>query len=265
VSARGAQRVLLEQAKRDGQVSAYMDRAVVRRAAPHRALGVVQPGTDRKLEQIKPLSPHLDPQLFLKGEGEAGRAMIKHGAFDQKPLFLEQHSRREGRQRPLASTEGLACAELAGSSDAISLEFDCRQSEIERPCIEKIPSVGFQFVLHLIQEARGTREVKRSEAVEAQPQQAIEARKMIHVCVGNESMRDAHEFARGQRRHVAEVEQQRATAEAEVDEESENGSLTSRACTSQVTTYPCSFAKRVPAAAPHRATQKRPRRELCAA
>src|SRR5262249_56275692 len=46
---------------------------------------------------------------------------------------------------------------------------------------------------------------------------------------------------------------------------SENGSLTSRGCTSQVTPYPFSFAKREPAAAPHRARQKRPRRELCAA
>src|SRR5215831_6431124 len=42
---------------------------------------------------------------------------------------------------------------------------------------------------------------------------------------------------------------------------SENGSLTSRGCTSQVTPYPCSFAKREPAAAPHGARQKRPRRE----
>jgi hypothetical protein len=71
----------------------------------------------------------------------------------------------------------------------------------------------------LIEETRRTREVKRSEAVEAQPQQPIEAGKMIHMRVGNESMRDAQEFACGQRRHVAEIEQQRPTAEAEVDEQ----------------------------------------------
>src|SRR5262245_51044372 len=46
---------------------------------------------------------------------------------------------------------------------------------------------------------------------------------------------------------------------------SENGSLTSRGCTSQVTSYPCSFAKGEPAAARHRGTQKQPRRELWAA
>jgi hypothetical protein len=42
---------------------------------------------------------------------------------------------------------------------------------------------------------------------------------MIHMGVGNESMRDAHEFASGQRRHVAKVEQQGPTAETEIDEQ----------------------------------------------
>src|SRR5262245_34225443 len=42
---------------------------------------------------------------------------------------------------------------------------------------------------------------------------------MIHVGVRNESMRDAQELARGQRRHVAEVEQQGAAAETEIDEQ----------------------------------------------
>src|SRR5262249_41745871 len=95
VSARRAQCVLLEQAKRDGQISAHEDRGVVRRPAPYRSLGVVQPGTDRKLEQIKPLSPHIDPQLLLKSEGEARRAMIEHDALDQKLVLLEQRARRE--------------------------------------------------------------------------------------------------------------------------------------------------------------------------
>src|SRR5215831_10861035 len=42
---------------------------------------------------------------------------------------------------------------------------------------------------------------------------------MIHVGVRNERMRDAQEFARGQRRHVAEVEQQCPAAETEIDEQ----------------------------------------------
>ena len=85
--------------------------------------------------------------------------------------------------------------------------------------------------------------MKGNDSVEAEPQQAIEACKMIHVGVGNESMRDTQEFARGQRRHVAEVKQQCPTAKRKSMNSagSEKGSLTSRGCTSQVTSSPFSF------------------------
>jgi hypothetical protein len=39
------------------------------------------------------------------------------------------------------------------------------------------------------------------------------------VGVGNENMADAHELARGQRRHVAKIEEKRPAAEAKVDEQ----------------------------------------------
>jgi hypothetical protein len=59
--ARRAQRVLLESAERDRQIVADLDEAVVRRAASHRLLGVVQLGADRKPELIEPLPPDVDP------------------------------------------------------------------------------------------------------------------------------------------------------------------------------------------------------------
>jgi hypothetical protein len=61
--------------------------------------------------------------------------------------------------------------------------------------------------------------MQRRGTVQAEPQQPIEACKMIHVGVGNENMTDAHELARRQRRHVAKIEEQRPAAEAEVDEQ----------------------------------------------
>src|SRR5215510_2038980 len=61
VSARAAQRVLLEHAEGDEEIVADAYPAVVRRPAPDRSLGFVQPGTDWKLEQIEALSPHIDP------------------------------------------------------------------------------------------------------------------------------------------------------------------------------------------------------------
>jgi hypothetical protein len=42
---------------------------------------------------------------------------------------------------------------------------------------------------------------------------------MIHVGVGHENMGEAQELERGQRRQLAEIEQQGAAAEAEIDEQ----------------------------------------------
>jgi hypothetical protein len=219
VSTRGAQRVLLEHAEGYRQIIVDMDSAVVRCPMPDRTLGFVQPGADRKPQPIEPLFPNVDPQRLLKREGEAGRAVIEHDALDAKLLVLEQRSRRQRRREKLASLEGLACAELADAANSIGVEFGPRQSEVERLRIEKIPIIGFQFVLHLIEETARTGQMQRRGTVQAEPQQAIEAGKMIHVGVGNENMTDAHELARGQRRHVAEIEEQGPAAEAEVDEQ----------------------------------------------
>jgi hypothetical protein len=122
-------------------------------------------------------------------------------------------------EEELASLEGLARAELADAANSIGVEFGHRKSEVERLGIEKIPIIGFQFVLHLIEETGRTGQMQRRGTVQAEPQQAIEAGKMIHVGVGNENMTDAHELARRQRRHVAKIEEQRPAAEAEVDEQ----------------------------------------------
>src|SRR5262249_13234343 len=72
VSARAAQRVLLEHAEGDGQVVADENPAVVRRSAPDRPLGFVQPSANRKLEQIEPLSPHIDPYFSWKAKARQG-------------------------------------------------------------------------------------------------------------------------------------------------------------------------------------------------
>src|SRR5262249_59484254 len=104
---------------------------------------------------------------------------------------------------------------LADTADAASREFGRRQYEVERIFIEKIPVIGSQFVFHVMEEAGRTDKVKGGGPMQAQPQQAIEACKMMR----NESVRDAQEFARGQWRHVAEVEQQGPTTETEIDEQ----------------------------------------------
>src|SRR5262249_42236400 len=55
--------------------------------------------------------------------------------------------------------------------------------------------------------------------VQAKPQQAIESREMIHMHVRNECMAHAQELARGQRRQIAQVEQQCPAREMKYDEQ----------------------------------------------
>src|SRR5262249_58322115 len=139
--------------------------------------------------------------------------------LDGNPLSSERGAGGGGCNGGLTRAERLARAEPADTANAACREFGRRQCEVERIFIEEIPVIGSQFVLHLIEKSGRADEVKGGGSVEAQPQQAIETRKMIHVGVRNESMRDAQELARGQRRHVAEVEQQGAAAETEIDEQ----------------------------------------------
>src|SRR5262245_43547880 len=59
LSPRRAQRMLLEDAERDGQVVPNGNLAVVRFPPPHRALGFVEPWADTKLERLESLAPHV--------------------------------------------------------------------------------------------------------------------------------------------------------------------------------------------------------------
>ena len=74
-------------------------------------------------------------------------------------------------------------------------------------------------MLDLVDEARRADEVERTAAVQAHAQQAVEAGKMIHVGVRDKHMADPQELAGGERRDIAEIEQDGAAAEAEIDEQ----------------------------------------------
>jgi hypothetical protein len=82
--------------------------------------------------------------------------VIEHDALDAKLVFLERRARRQRRCGELASLEGVARAKLADAANSIGVEFSRRQSEVERRRIEKIPIIGFQFMLHLIEETGRT-------------------------------------------------------------------------------------------------------------
>ena len=63
-----------------------------------------------------------------------------------------------------------------------------------------------------------TDKMQRCSAMQANPQQPIKTRKMVHMRVGHETMGHAQQLARRKRSQITEIEQQRAAAEPEIDE-----------------------------------------------
>src|SRR5262249_61287765 len=102
-------------------------------------------------------------------------AGVRHAPSDQNPPLPQRAPGRGGCYGAPTPAERLARAEPADPANAACREFGRRQDEVERIFIEEIPVIGSQFVLHLIEKACRTDEVKGGGSVEAQPQQAIEA------------------------------------------------------------------------------------------
>ena len=75
-------------------------------------------------------------------------------------------------------------------------------------------------MFHLRDEAGRPEQVHRGRAADAHAQQPVEADEMVHVGVGDERMRDAQELSCRQSREIAQVEQEGAALEQEVDVES---------------------------------------------
>ena len=69
-----------------------------------------------------------------------------------------------------------------------------------------------------IDEAIGADQLNRHRPAEAKPKQAIEPGEMVHMGMRDENMADAKDLARSKRMEVAEIEEDRATAEPKIDQ-----------------------------------------------
>ena len=61
-------------------------------------------------------------------------------------------------------------------------------------------------------------QVQRRSSMQTNPEQPIEARKVVHVGMRYKSMSNAQELARREWRQITEIEQKSATAKSEVNE-----------------------------------------------
>src|SRR6516225_2072648 len=142
LAARRAQRVLLEQAERDGLAAADDNHAIVGGASPHGPLGFVEPRSDAEPKRFEAFAPHIKAQLLFKCEGKARRAMIEDNALDAKLVLVQERTRANRGWRQLLPAEGFSCMELTPVSWSRFGEFSHRDDEINRMLLKQIQCIG---------------------------------------------------------------------------------------------------------------------------
>src|SRR4051794_7495840 len=212
-------RMPFQVAERDRDVVGDLNDGPVRRAAADGALGLVEPTPDRKAEASQRVAQHVDTHRLAQREGDTRRAVIERRGRDPELVFVENDARHPPGGRSLDAAERLARREGRRPLDAVIPKLFDDDAEIDRVSAEEVPCKGSELVLDPLDEPERPDETKRLGTVKADPQQPVEAGEMIHVGVRDEGVAHAQDFARGERPKVAEIEQERPAAEAEVNVE----------------------------------------------
>src|SRR5208283_41682 len=108
-------------------------------------------------------------------------------------------------------------AELGAPHASPGVDLVGQDYELGLVIFNQIPGVGRELVLEVCQEPAGTVQTDTPVAAQTHSQQVIESREMIHVSVRYEYVADAQQLARRQDPDVADVEEDRAAFEFEVD------------------------------------------------
>src|SRR5262245_21246919 len=114
--------------------------------------------------------------------------MVKHGALYPKLLFIEEQARRQAYRWHFAPAEGFAGAEFADSIEACAAELSGHNDKIDGPCIQKIERVSSDLVFDTVGEPRWADQVQRRCPMQANPEQPIDAGKMVHLGMRYKSM-----------------------------------------------------------------------------
>jgi hypothetical protein len=99
------------------------------------------------------------------------------------------------------------------------MQFADQQGEVTFVVVHQVPGIGRELGLHLGEDARRPEELDRVRPAERDAQQPVETHEVVHVGVRDEHMADAQQLAWRQRADVAEIEEQGALFEEEIDQE----------------------------------------------
>src|SRR5436309_2868977 len=191
-------------------------RDVVGLARDHRRLELTHPWPDRQAHLGQAVLPHVDVHLFLDREAEAHDAVIERHGAHAKCRLVDQYALARFARAELFASEGFATAKTNLAQPASGVELARVDGEVGI-VLHQVPGIRGELVLDLRHEALRPEEVHRRLASEPDAQPPVEAHEVIHVAVAHENMRQPQELARGERREIAQVEQQGALLEQDVD------------------------------------------------
>jgi hypothetical protein len=115
--------------------------------------------------------------------------------------------------------EPLARVEAGTPQSSVRRHLVRRQFEVDGVVLDQVPGERRELVFHLVDEPLRPVQRERSIPAEAGPQQAVETHEVVHVGVRHEHVAGAQQLARRDRRDVAQVEEQGAALEQDVDEQ----------------------------------------------
>jgi hypothetical protein len=175
------------------------------------------PGSDLQAHLDEPVLPDVHVRLLLDREAEAGRAVVEQRAAHAERLVVDEQAALRAARREALAREAGARAEARRARRVVGVDLGHVEDELDVVAVDAVPRVRRQPALDLVHEARRAEEPDARVPPDADAHQSVEADEVVHVRVRHEHVREPQELARREPRVVAEVEEQRAPLEAEID------------------------------------------------
>jgi hypothetical protein len=137
----------------------------------------------------------------------------------EERAFQQRRVEAGTRRRIVGALEAPRALEACVRARPVGLEGVRDDGHRRLVALHHVPRVGGQLVPDAVGEAGAAPQLQARHAAEAEREQVIEAREVIHVRMGDERMRHAQQHPRRQAVDLAEVEQQGVVLVAHVDHE----------------------------------------------
>src|SRR5262249_34557412 len=123
---------------------------------------------------LERIPPHVDAPPLLQCEREAWKAMVEHCRFDHELVLLQDETEREPARLDLLACERSPGAKARAAGDA-AIELVNQDREIEQTFIEQVPGIASELGGDAVDKVGRSGEMERLGAVQADPQQRVEA------------------------------------------------------------------------------------------